>query len=81
MHSTHRAGYTAFPFPKELFRKFITENDGQKHQVKNALKSLLGYFPIKFEALSDGTCIHAHVPVYQVTLVGAFELVQCFLYR
>ena len=27
-----------------------------------------GYFPVKLQALSEGTCIHAHVPVYQVGL-------------
>ena len=25
-----------------------------------------GWFPIKVEALPEGTCVHAHVPVYQV---------------
>lgn len=25
-----------------------------------------GYFPIKIEALPEGTCVHAHVPLYQV---------------
>lgn len=25
-----------------------------------------GYMPVKVEALPEGTCIHAHVPVYQV---------------
>ena len=25
-----------------------------------------GWFPIKLEALPEGTCVHAHVPVYQV---------------
>ena len=27
---------------------------------------LAGYFPIKLECLPEGTCIHPHVPVYQV---------------
>lgn len=25
-----------------------------------------GYFPIKLEALPEGTCCHVHVPVFQV---------------
>jgi hypothetical protein len=25
-----------------------------------------GYFPVVLEALPEGTCVHAHVPVYQV---------------
>ena len=25
---THNANYTPYPFPKHLFMKFITENDG-----------------------------------------------------
>ena len=26
--STHNAGFTEYPFPRELFEKFIAENDG-----------------------------------------------------
>lgn len=26
-----------------------------------------GYFPVKLQALPEGTCIHTHVPVYQVS--------------
>lgn len=36
--STHNAGYTNFPFPKDLFLKFIEENNG--------------YFPVKIVLLS-----------------------------
>jgi nicotinamide phosphoribosyltransferase len=51
---THLApSHTAFPFPKDLYMKFVLENNG--------------YFPVKVQALQDGTCVHAHVPVYQVT--------------
>ncbi|EFN59608.1 hypothetical protein CHLNCDRAFT_133026 [Chlorella variabilis] len=46
-------GYTAFPYPKDLFLKFIAENDG--------------YMPVRVEALPEGTCMHAHVPVFQLT--------------
>lgn len=27
-YNTHNAGYTPFPFPKDLFLKFVKENDG-----------------------------------------------------
>jgi nicotinic acid phosphoribosyltransferase len=52
-YSTHNAGFTPYPFPKDLFLKFIKENNG--------------YFPIKVEALPEGTVAHNHVPVYQIT--------------
>jgi len=53
-YSTHMAPfYTEYPFPKELFTKFITENEG--------------YFPVKLEALKEGSVVHARVPVYQIT--------------
>jgi nicotinic acid phosphoribosyltransferase len=57
--STHNAGNSAYPFPKELFLKFIHENDG--------------YFPIRFEALPEGTCAHIHVPIYQITAEGPYS--------
>ncbi|TPX54317.1 nicotinate phosphoribosyltransferase [Powellomyces hirtus] len=50
---THNAGFTPFPFPKDLFLKFIKANNG--------------YFPVKIEALAEGTVIYPHVPVYQIT--------------
>ena len=30
-----------------------------------------GWFPIRIEALPEGTCVHAHVPVYQVPRMRA----------
>lgn len=36
---THNAGFTSYPFPKDLFNKFIAENDG--------------YFPVAIEALPE----------------------------
>lgn len=63
-YATHNAGHSPFPFPKELFEKFIKENDG--------------YFPIRLEALPEGTAIHAHVPVYQVRIFFMHQF--CFLY-
>ncbi|KAJ9049782.1 hypothetical protein DSO57_1021004 [Entomophthora muscae] len=51
--STHNAGSTQFPFPKELFLKFVRENNG--------------YFPIKVQALPEGSVIYPHIPAYQIT--------------
>jgi len=42
-----------YEFPKGLFMKFINENNG--------------YFPIKIEALPEGSVVYPHVPVYQIT--------------
>jgi len=50
---THNAGFTPYPFPEKLFLKFIKENNG--------------YFPIKVEMLPEGSVIHPHVPIYQIT--------------
>jgi nicotinamide phosphoribosyltransferase len=39
-YKTHNAGNTPFPFPKELFLRFIKENEGYfpgKHLIKMAL--------------------------------------------
>jgi nicotinic acid phosphoribosyltransferase len=50
---THASpNFGPFPFPKEMFLKFVRENNG--------------YFPVKIQALQDGTCVHKHTPVYQV---------------
>ncbi|KAI8923441.1 nicotinate phosphoribosyltransferase family-domain-containing protein [Entophlyctis helioformis] len=51
--STHNAAASPFPFPKELFLKFVHENDG--------------YFPVKIAALREGSVVYPHVPVYQIT--------------
>eukprot|EP00887_Chlorella_sp_A99_P003184 scaffold9.g3184.t1 len=58
-YAGHRApAYSAFPYPKHLFLKFIEENDG--------------YIPVKVQALPEGSCVHAHVPVYQITSEGPY---------
>ncbi|KXZ56944.1 hypothetical protein GPECTOR_1g851 [Gonium pectorale] len=38
-----------------------------------------GHFPVKLEALPEGTCIHARVPVYQITAVGEYSPLCTFL--
>jgi hypothetical protein len=51
---THASpNFGPFPFPKDMFLKFVRENNG--------------YFPVKIQALQDGTCVHKHTPVYQVS--------------
>lgn len=64
-YKTHNAGYTPFQFPKELFLKFIKENDG--------------YFPVKLEALPEGTAAHIHTPVYQITAEKEYTTLCTFL--
>eukprot|EP00195_Chlamydomonas_chlamydogama_P007155 CAMPEP_0202896810 /NCGR_PEP_ID=MMETSP1392-20130828/5728_1 /ASSEMBLY_ACC=CAM_ASM_000868 /TAXON_ID=225041 /ORGANISM="Chlamydomonas chlamydogama, Strain SAG 11-48b" /LENGTH=503 /DNA_ID=CAMNT_0049582287 /DNA_START=382 /DNA_END=1893 /DNA_ORIENTATION=+ len=65
-YQTHMApDYTPFPFPKELFQKFVKENNG--------------YFPVVIEALLEGTCIHARVPVYQITATEEYSTLCTFL--
>jgi len=48
MYATFNAGNTPHPFPKDLFVKFVQENDG--------------WFPLKVQALRDGTVCYARTP-------------------
>jgi nicotinic acid phosphoribosyltransferase len=64
-YATHNAGFTPFPFPEELFRRFVRENKG--------------YFPVKMQALREGTVAHIHVPVYQITAEGVYSRLVTFL--
>lgn len=52
-YATHNALNSKFPFPKDLFTKFVKENNG--------------YFPVKVEALPEGSVVHIHTPVYQIS--------------
>ncbi|KAK9864686.1 hypothetical protein WJX84_000447 [Apatococcus fuscideae] len=54
-----------FPFPRGMFLKFVNENQG--------------YFPVKLECLQEGTCIHPHVPVYQITSEGEYSTLCTFM--
>lgn len=64
--SSHMApGYTNFPFPKELMSRFVQQNNG--------------YFPVKLEALPEGTCVHAHCPVFQITAENEYAPLCTFL--
>lgn len=64
-YSTHNVGFSEYPFPKDLFLKFVKENDG--------------YFPVKIESLREGTVIHKRVPVYQITAKGDYSRLVTFL--
>lgn len=65
-YATHLApGNGAFPFPRDLFARFVEENGG--------------YFPVKIQALPEGTAAHARVPVYQITAEGAYAPLCTFL--
>lgn len=33
---------------------------------------LIGYFPVKLQALREGSGVHSHVPVYQITAKGKY---------
>jgi len=64
-YKTHNAGKTPFPWPKATFEKFVKENNG--------------YFPVKIEALPEGSVVHTHTPVYQITAVGEYSPLCLFL--
>jgi nicotinic acid phosphoribosyltransferase len=64
-YSTHKSGYTNFPFPRDLFKKFIEQNDG--------------YFPVTIEALKEGSVIYPHIPVYQITAKDEYSPLVTFL--
>lgn len=65
-YQSHMApGFTAFPYPKSLFLKFIKENNG--------------YMPITLQALPEGTCINARVPVFQITATDEYTPLATFL--
>jgi nicotinamide phosphoribosyltransferase len=64
-YKTHNAGFQQYPFPKALFMKFVKENNG--------------YFPVRIEALPEGTCANIHVPVYQITAEGEYSRLITFL--
>lgn len=63
--STHNVGNTPYPFPKDLFLKFIKENNG--------------YFPVIIQALPEGTVANIHTPVFQITAEGEYSRLVTFL--
>mmetsp|Transcript_21467 Transcript_21467/g.53939 ORF Transcript_21467/g.53939 Transcript_21467/m.53939 type:complete len:556 (+) Transcript_21467:40-1707(+) len=64
-YKTHNSGYTPYPFPRDLFNKFIAENDG--------------YFPVMVEALPEGTVCYTHTPVFVITAEGEYSRLVTFM--
>ena len=56
---------TPYPFPKDLFLKFIHKNKG--------------FFPVRIEALPEGTVAHTHTPVFIITATGEYSRLCTFL--
>ena len=44
---------------------------GEMHQLSDGPHAT-GYFPVRLQALREGTAIHARVPVYQITASGKY---------
>jgi len=61
--STHSV-FGVYDCPKELFYDFIDNNDG--------------YFPVRIEALPEGSVIYPHVPVYQIIAEGKYAKLVTF---
>ena len=38
-----------------------------------------GYFPIRLQSLPEGSCLHAHCPVFQITTEGPYAPLCTFL--
>lgn len=64
-YSTHGVGGTPLPWPEDLFERIVSEHDG--------------YFPVKVQALREGTCTHVRVPTFQITTEGCFAPLCTFL--
>ncbi|KAJ2724076.1 hypothetical protein GGI07_002197 [Coemansia sp. Benny D115] len=62
---THNAGFTAFPFPRDLFLKFIAEHNG--------------YFPVRIEAMPEGSVVYPHTPVLQITAQSEYASLVTYL--
>jgi nicotinic acid phosphoribosyltransferase len=64
-YKTHNAGNTPYPYPKDLFLKFVKENDG--------------YFPVRLEAIQEGSVLFPHIPVYVITAEKEYSRLCTFL--
>ena len=64
-YNTYNVGYTPLPFPKDLFLKFVKENNG--------------YFPIKIEALPEGSVAYVGTPIYQITTLNEYSNLVTYL--
>jgi len=64
-YKTHLAGGRPYPFPRDLFVKFVEENDG--------------YFPVTIEALPEGTVAYIHTPVFIISAENEYSRLCTFL--
>ena len=64
-YATHNAGFTKYDFPKDLFQDFINQGTG--------------YFPVKIEALPEGTVANIHTPVFIITAHDKYSRLCTFL--
>lgn len=64
-YSSYNVAHTQHPFPKDLFLKFVRENDG--------------YFPVTIQALPEGSVAHVGTPVYQMTATDEYAPLVTFL--
>ena len=65
-YATHKAPFnTEYTWPEDLFYDIVEECDG--------------FFPVKIEALPEGTCVNSHVPVFQITAKGKYTGLVTFL--
>ena len=65
-YSQHKApDHSSFPYPRDLFVKFIEENNG--------------FMPVKIQALPEGMVIAPHVVVFQITAEKEYAHLCTFL--
>ncbi|KAF9982724.1 hypothetical protein BGZ65_002559 [Modicella reniformis] len=77
-YATHNAGFTPFPFPKDLFMK-VNRTQAHLQMFPQIVNEYDGYFPVKIEALPEGTAHHVHVPAYQITTEGEMSRLVTYL--
>ncbi|KAJ3411307.1 hypothetical protein HDV05_002411 [Chytridiales sp. JEL 0842] len=56
---------SVYPFPADLFYQFIKENGG--------------YFPVKIQALPEGSVVYPHTPVFQIIAEGKYSRLVTYL--
>ena len=64
-YATHNAAHSPMPFPRDLFLRFIREHGG--------------WFPVRIEALPEGTVAHVHTPVFQIYALDEYAQLVTFL--
>ena len=64
-YKTLGVGNSEFPFPYDLFKKFILENNG--------------FFPVTIHSLPEGTVCYPHTPVYTIQADNEYAKIVTFL--